>query len=619
MKPHLTPQRSLVQSALRAMPIIVAGVVIGAYIALLYRSAGSLGWRSLSWVALFGGIVIILCWVSSRWVLTREGVPVVRARFVILISWLGAAAILATFLPIYLLYPDYPHLTTGRIYVLLVAAAAVPLIQWVGLAPRTMRPRSAGWRVEWLLALLILSYLSISVWLANYRWQILTLGNNDSAIVVQSLFYTAEGDRLFFNTLEKASHLAVHSSLIYYLLLPIYVLLRAPRAILTLVAPLAIALSAWPFFWLARPRLGGVAALALTAAYLVCPYMLARATGDFYEMTLLPVVLLPSLYYYERERFAPFLFFLLLSLSVKESIAATVIFFGVYALLQRRTRRWVVAPVLLGVASLWLSFAVIMPHFAQGTITSRAAALLGPLGSTPQEALANLSHEPLSFLRRILGMARLGLVYQLFQPFLLVLPWLSAEIVLALPALGLNLLAQGGSIGICAWESVIFGPLLFFAATSAVQRLSSWLARRTPLAEARTWHITWAILILLATLTCLPYCLRAEDYAARPHLAAQRAALALIPPEAGVSAPDYMLAHLARRPLLQLQTGAPFWAEYQIVDIHWIAEVRGRRLAESAAQEYITLVTEAEQGRSYAGLQLLWSQDGVYVFKRTEG
>jgi len=601
------------------MLIVVASLVIGAYIALLRPGASGRGWWTALWAVLFGGIVIALWWLSSRWILAREGFPVARARFVILVSWLGAASILATFLPIYLLYPDYPHLTaTGRIYILLVAAAAVPLVQWVGLLPRISRPRGAGWRAEWLLALLILSYLGITVWLANYRWQILTLGNNDSAIVVQSLFYTVEGDRLFFNTLEKASHLAVHSSLIYYLLLPLYALLRTPRAILTLLPPLVIALSAWPFFQIARPRLRSGAALALTAAYLACPYVLARATGDLYEMTLLPLVLLPGLYYYEQERFVPFIFFLLLSLSVKESIAATVIFIGLHALLQRRARRWVIAPLLLGAASLWLSFGVIMPHFAEGAITSRAAALLGPLGGTPQEALANLWREPLSFLRHILSMARLGFIYQLFQPFLLALPWLSGEIVLALPALALNLLAQGGSIGICAWESVIFGPLLFVAATSALRRLSTWLARRTPL-EARAWHAIGALLILLATLACLPYCLRAEDYRARPHLAAQRAALALIPSAASVSAPDYMLAHLARRPFLQLQTGAPFWAEYQIVDIHWIAEVRGRRLAESAAQEYITLVAKAEQGRPYAGLQLLWSQDGVYVFKRTEG
>lgn len=617
MRTHINPPRcSLTHLAVQTTLIAVAGLIIGTYIALLRPGASGDRWQIALWAVLLAGITIVLWRLSSYWVLAKTGVSVACAPFVILVSWLGAAGIMATFLPVLFLYPDYPHLTTtGRIYVLLAATAAVPLVQWVGLSPRIARPRSAGW----LLALLILSYLGITIWLANYRWQILTLGNNDSAIVVQSLFYTIEGDRLFFNTLEKANHLAVHSSLIYYLLLPLYALLRTPRTILTLLPPLAIALSAWPFFQIARPRLGNGAALALTAAYLLCPYVLARAVGDFYEMTLLPLVLLPALYYYEQERFAPFILFLLLSLSVKESIAATALFIGVHALLQRRARRWVIAPLLLGAASLWLCFGVIMPHFAEGAITPRATALLGPLGGTPQEVLSNLWHEPLSFLRRILGMARLGFIYQLFQPFLLALPWLSGEIVLALPALGLNLLAQGGSIGICAWESVIFGPLLFVAATSAARRTSNWLARRTPLAEARTWHAIWALLILLATLACLPYCLRAEDYRARPHLAAQRAALALIPPDASVSAPDYMLAHLACRPLLQLQTGAPFWAEYQIVDLHWIAETRGRRLAESAAQEYIILVSEAEQGRPYAGLQLLWSQDGVYVFKRSEG
>ncbi len=581
-----------------------------------------------------------------------------------MLPWLSAAVILVSFVPVYALAADHPAMIPAtRWYILAVVVLAGLTLHFLlsradarnrtvleqrptpdEATQRTKTQRREGakiplvlfasWRlgvnlfsgehVSIALAALVVSYIAATVVLATYRWRILTLGNVDSAIVMQSLRYTLDEGRLFFNTLEKVSHLAVHSSPIYFLLLPLYALCRSPQAFLALLPPICIGISAIPFFAIARPRLGPAAAFCLTAAYLLYPSIMARSVGDLYEMTLFPCLWLPAFYYYDRRRLGPFLLFVLLSLAVKESIAATVLLFALYGLIQRRGLVWIASPALLSALSLILSFAVIMPGFGAASVSSRMAAFLGPFGASPQGLLRYALGQPLAFLRAVLSLPKLGLVYQLFQPFLFIPPFLSNEILFALPALGLNLLAQGGSIGIRAWESAIFGPLLFVATIFGVQRLAArwreWGVADDSAHETRqTATLALAVTVFFATLACAPYWFRLDDYRPRPYLAVQEAAVALIPSEASVSAPDYMMARFAERPYLQLQTGPPFWAEYHIVDVHWIASVRGHRLPERAAQEYIALVARAEQGQIYEGLRLVWGGDGIYVFKRTEG
>ena len=531
--------------------------------------------------------------------------------------WLVGAAILAGFAPVYALASDHPALTpTSRWTVLATAALAV----W-GL--RLALQRGAAW-LRWgerhagrALACLLAAYAVAGIALSAYRWRILTLGNVDSAIIIQSLRYTLDEGRLLFNTLEKASHLGVHNSPIYVLLAPLYALWRDPAPWLIALPPIALAVSGWPFFALARRRVGETPALALTAAYLLAPYIMARTVGDLYEMTLLPALLLPALYYYDRERFWPFVAFAALSLTIKESIAATVLLIGVYGLITRRRWPWVLAPALLAAASLVLSYGVVFPRWGEG-VTSRAAALLGPLGATPAELLRRALANPLALARQVLTLPKLALMYQFFQPLLFLLPLLSAEVWLALPALGFSLLAQGGSVGLRAWESAILGPLLYAAAATGITRLSCWLERRADGLDRQRLCLFLSLGLFFATLACAPYWARRADYAPKPYWAAQRQAIALIPPGASLSAPDYMLARFADRALLQLQTGAPHWAEYHLVDLHWIESVRGHRLAESAARDYETLVLQAEQGQPGAAWQVLWSGEGLYVIKRKE-
>ena len=608
-------QRGDVQSLAMAW---VSGILAGGYWLASAPSRPST-WSSVLWVALIS-LAVLAAWAAARALLARRGRDVrLEAGRRVAIAWVLGSLLLAAYAPIYWLAGDHPALAPWvRWYVPVVGVllAASCLAAQFRAQYREPLPRRHGHVV---LAALLVGYV-ISGSAANaYRWQTFSLGNVDSAIVVQSLRNTLEGGPLFFNTIEKASHLGVHSSPIYFLLLPLYALLRSPSVFLIALPPLAIGLSGIPFQRLARTRLGAAPALFLTAAYLLSPYIAARSTGDLYEMTLLPLVLLPAIYAFDQHKMGPFLCFAVLCLSVKESIAATMLMFGLLGLIQRRRWPWVVAPVLLASLSLYLSYAILMPAFGGDAVASRTAALLGDLGETPQAILRFAVTDPVGLGRKVLTLPKLALFYQLYQPLLFALPWLSPEALLAVPALGLNLLAQGGSIGVRAWESAIFGPLLFASAAGGIQAFFRRLRLLGKGQEARRrWEMLLAMGVFFGTLACAPYWVRVEEIAPRPYLYDQRQAVAMVRSDASVSAPDYMMARFAESEHLQLQTGAPFWADYHIVDTRWIDSLRGHRVSEQAAQDYARLVSQATAADTYQGLRLLWAGDGIYVYRREE-
>ncbi len=287
------------QAWITLLPPGLTGTVAGLFLAV---SASGRWHRVVLYVPLGAALALVLQGIASRLFVRRTGLTQAIFRRQSAPAWLVGGFILAAYLPAYLFAPSHPALAPWvRWHVLIVAALAVVALHIAVFTRREERQLSDR-QGHILLAALIVAYVAICMVLSAYRWRIFTLGNHDSAIVIQSLRYTLDERRLLFNTIEKASHLAVHNSPIYLLLLPLYAPLRRPDLFLIALPPLAIGLSVLPFYCLARPQVGIAAALLLAAAYLLYPSLMARSVGDFYEMTLLPCLWLPTFYYYERKK-----------------------------------------------------------------------------------------------------------------------------------------------------------------------------------------------------------------------------------------------------------------------------------------------------------------------------
>ena len=146
-----------------------------------------------------------------------------------------------------------------------------------------------------LLGVLIASY-AVFVGLATVRQhELLETRAYDLGIMENVLWHTSEG-RFFASSLEGRNHLGVHTSFIYLLLAPVYLLMPRPETLLAAQA-LLIALAAWPLFLLARKLLrSDWAGLLVAALYLFQPAIQGASFYDFHELAFAPLLFFTALY-----------------------------------------------------------------------------------------------------------------------------------------------------------------------------------------------------------------------------------------------------------------------------------------------------------------------------------
>jgi uncharacterized membrane protein len=153
----------------------------------------------------------------------------------------------------------------------------------------------------------------------------------DLGITENLLWHTAEG-RMFESSLEGRSHLGVHASFIYLILVPLYVLAPRPETILVAQAVL-LALAALPLFLLARRLLeSNAAALLVSVLYLLHPAVQGAGFYDFHELAFAPVLFFAAAYALEKDSSVLLWTSALLLLLVKKDCAFVVGGLGAVAL-----------------------------------------------------------------------------------------------------------------------------------------------------------------------------------------------------------------------------------------------------------------------------------------------
>jgi uncharacterized membrane protein len=190
----------------------------------------------------------------------------------------------------------------------------------------------------------------------------------DCAMFVQAVDGILHGS--LFSSIRGMNWLGDHSSLILFLVAPVYAAFRHP-ATLPVIQCVVLALGALPVHALARRELGGgFVPLGFAVLYLLLPALGYTALYEFHPEVLCTTTLLAAFACYRADRFAPTLLFVALSLMGKEDVALPVAALALVALLDRRPRRGAYAAALggLALASLLLSFAVLKPAFSSGEV-----------------------------------------------------------------------------------------------------------------------------------------------------------------------------------------------------------------------------------------------------------
>ena len=375
----------------------------------------------------------------------------------------------------------------------------------------------------------------------------------DLGIMSQVLWNTAHG-RLFELSLDRpldtelvGSYLGNHVYPILLLIAPLYRVWPDPRLLLILQS-VALGVGAVPLYWIARrdlrsPWLHG----GLVVSYLLYPALGYLNLFDFHPIALSVPFLLFAYWALVEKRPLLFWVMVLLTLATKEEMVVPLAAFGIYCLIRPQWRRkglW-----LLVLTALWavLCLAIIIPYYNEGRpfryfafwshLPSR---LLATSGQDAQHAgwLTLFSAEPLPFLLHLL--LPLGFL-SLLDPGLL---------AVSLPSLAYQLLGSRPALHLIGYHyPAVLMPWWFLAAVQGLARVER---GHDPDERARWEWLSFGVLLAAALagnllFNPIRFYQRGAVFSPVAHHEQVTAALAQIPPQAGVATINSFGPHLAHR------------------------------------------------------------------------
>jgi uncharacterized membrane protein len=366
-----------------------------------------------------------------------------------------------------------------------------------GLVPPGFFERHGGLVVGFLMALFCSLYLVICV--VKFRYYL--YNDFDMAMDAHAAWMMVRGS--FYNSIVGVHYFGNHMRLLMVLLAPIYAVFPS-CATLLVIQVVGVAFGALPVWWLARRELrNGFAAVCFAALYLLYPALGYVCLYEFHPEALTITTLLFTFYFLWVGRWRWMAVTAVLSLLGKEDVAVVVLAMAVYALALRRPRRWTYAAILatLAVASLVLSFVVVMPPLNQGKVGLES--IYARWGETTGQALVGMARHPLRAVHALVATpgdpldTRLKLEYyvQILGPVML-LPLLSPPaLALALPAVAQHLLSARITEHTVVYHYTTHViPFVILASVLGLRNLVGWLAGRrkvdgAPRARGRAWSL----------------------------------------------------------------------------------------------------------------------------------
>jgi uncharacterized membrane protein len=424
---------------------------------------------------------------------------------------------------------------------------------------------SEGWFCNGILGAMVLVYGLVFSQLALARYYKLEAGAMDIGYISQVFYNTAHNQPFRLTVYDPFTapdpyhnYFFYHAEPILGLLAPFYGWFNVPEALLIFQA-FAVALGAFPAFWLAHARIGGVfAGFCFAAAYLLAPALQAATLSDYHNVALAAPLLMAAIYFGWRKQSWLFGLCALLAAATKEDATLVTALLGGYAFLVWRLRWAGGAVALVSLAWFLAVTRLIMPYFGS-TGESVMIQRYSQYGANLTEIVGTVLFKPLYVLRtlpmedilRYLG----GLWLQnglwlIFNPFL---------VFVAVPTLGANILSSN------AWQysggahySAILVPVFLASSITGLgwlldaNKLSLWLKLAPPylkkggLAVVLGGALFYYWLAAIAPLSATPYRASRDTEQTRRWQIAQNFA-AKIPPTATVSAQSSLVGLVSQR------------------------------------------------------------------------
>jgi len=396
---------------------------------------------------------------------------------------------------------------------------------------------------------LFYSYLTVTRY-AAFEARALDLGN-----LHQTVWNTANG-RPFQMTNQPGTvnRLSLHVEPILAPIAALYWLHDGPETLLILQA-VVVALGAWPLFALARRRLrNDWLALMVALVFLLNPTIQAANWLEFHPVTLAPTFLMATFYCLLSGSTGWYVIFAVLAASCKEEMGLLLFMIGLYGCCWQR--RWRLGLLTMTLALGWSLLAVlgIQQIFADGNIHWGR---YDYLGATPLDKVFTLLTQPMVVWTQLQQADAVGYLSRLLLPVGFVALLAPEVLILALPSLAINLLADFPPMH-QVYELIYAAPIVPFvmlALVEGLRRLSQWrISARAGQLVPRivTLGVLGAALYSQVQYGYLPGGGNYRLYTVSEHdrLAAQ--IIAQIPADAKVSAQDKLDPHVAGRPTIYI-------------------------------------------------------------------
>ncbi len=410
--------------------------------------------------------------------------------------------------------------------------------------------RKRSWPL-YLLALAVLAYAILFSHLTLTRYAAFESRALDMGNLHQTVWNTAQG-RPFQMTNQPGivNRLSLHVEPIILPIAALYWLYDGPETLLILQA-CVVALGALPLFALAKAKLRNEwLALLFAVAFLLNPAIQGANWLEFHPVTLAPTFLMAAFYYLIVGRVGWYVVFAVLAASCKEEIGLLLFMIGGYALIWLRQRR--LGLITMGLALAWSLIAVlgIQQIFADGNIHWGRYEYLG---ATPLAKLTALLTQPDLILAQLQQAETLRYLRQVLQPVGFTALLAPEVLLLALPSLAINLLADFPPMH-QVYTLIYVAPVVPFvmlASVMGVARLQQALTQRAPRLAPIGWLFAIAVLggALYAQQVAgyLPGGGAYRQLTVTGHHRQAASIIAQIPADAKVSAQDRLDPHVAGR------------------------------------------------------------------------
>ncbi len=292
----------------------------------------------------------------------------------------------------------------------------------------------------------------------------------DLGIYNQVFYNSAHGD-LFAMSIHPHSYLGDHFELFIILLLPFYMIFKSPLNLLFLQT-LFVGLSAWPLYLIAKNHLKSFWPLIVILVFFLNPLVLNLLFFEFHILPFAIFTLLFAFYFYDRGKFIPFMIFVLLSLLVREDVSLVVIMFGVLAFVDRKNKKWILAPLIAG--GLWFIMALKLTGYFNHYGDYKFLSMYGWLGGSLTEIIYNVLAHPWQIFKQIFSLNNFLSFFTIFLP-LFALPILKPKyfIPVILVATQLLLLSPTTSILIETHYTSLIIPFIFIALIFTLTKITS--------------------------------------------------------------------------------------------------------------------------------------------------